>query len=40
VKLALVTSGYPPEVGGVEQYVHQLARELGRLGHTVDVLTQ
>jgi len=40
MRIALVTPGYPPEVGGVESYVHRLAVELNALGLVVDVLTQ
>jgi glycosyltransferase involved in cell wall biosynthesis len=40
MRIALVTPGYPPEVGGVEFYVQHLAVELNALGFTVDVLTQ
>jgi glycosyltransferase involved in cell wall biosynthesis len=40
MRIALVTPGYPPEVGGVEFYVQHLAVELNALGLAVDVLTQ
>jgi len=35
-----VTSGFSPEVGGVEAYVRNLAHELHRLNCEVDVITQ
>lgn len=40
MRIALVTPGFPPEVGGVEFYVQSLAIELNALGFAVDVLTQ
>src|ERR1035437_2705577 len=40
MRIALVTSAYPPEVGGLEVYVQRLAFELNALGLGVDVLTQ
>lgn len=39
LRLALITSGLWPEVGGVERYVWRLAVELVRLGVEVSVLT-
>jgi glycosyltransferase involved in cell wall biosynthesis len=38
-RIALVTPGYPPQVGGVELHVAELARRLARRGAEVDVLT-
>ena len=40
MRVALVSSGFAPEVGGVEAYVQELARSLIDLGCNVDVLTQ
>lgn len=40
MRIGLVTPGFPPEVGGVEFYVQNLAVELNTLGFVVDVLTQ
>lgn len=39
-RIAMVTPGYPPDVGGVEQHAGQLAPALVKLGFAVDVLTQ
>jgi glycosyltransferase involved in cell wall biosynthesis len=38
-RVALVTPGYPPTIGGVERHVAHLAAGLAGLGHHVDVLT-
>jgi len=35
----MVTPGYPPDVGGIEQHVGHLAAGLAELGFAVDVLT-
>jgi glycosyltransferase involved in cell wall biosynthesis len=40
MRIALVTPAYPPEVGGIESYVENLATALVALNHQVDVLTQ
>jgi glycosyltransferase involved in cell wall biosynthesis len=40
MRIALVTPGFAPEVGGIESYVRSLSVELNALGHEVDVLTQ
>lgn len=38
--LVFLSRTYPPgDVGGIGRYVHQLATELGKLGHQVHVLT-
>jgi glycosyltransferase involved in cell wall biosynthesis len=40
MRVALVTPGFEPEVGGIEAYVRNLADQLADLGCHVDVLTQ
>jgi len=40
MRVALVTSGYPPHVGGVERHTQRLAQSLAGLGCEVEVLTQ
>jgi len=40
MRIALVTPGFAPEVGGIESYVQRLSVELNALGYAVDVLTQ
>ena len=40
IRVALVTPKFPPEIGGIEAYVSNLAVELAALDHQVDVLTQ
>jgi glycosyltransferase involved in cell wall biosynthesis len=40
MRVGLVTSGFPPQVGGIEAYVDRLARQLVAMGCDVDVLTQ
>jgi hypothetical protein len=40
MRIALVTPGFTPEVGGIESYVQNLSVELNALGYAVDVLTQ
>ena len=37
--IALVSSSFAPHVGGVEEHVRQVARELRALGDTVEVWT-
>lgn len=37
VRVALVTSNYPPSIGGIEQHVSELAVALTRLGCEIDV---
>jgi phosphatidylinositol alpha-mannosyltransferase len=39
VRIGIVTELYSPSVGVVEEHVHQFAREAGRLGHSVKILT-
>jgi glycogen(starch) synthase len=39
VKVAQLSTRYPPGPGGVERHVAELARRLGARGHTVDVYT-
>jgi glycosyltransferase involved in cell wall biosynthesis len=39
MRIALITPLYAPFVGGVEQHVGQLAREMTQRGHAVDILT-
>jgi len=39
MRILLLTDFYPPMVGGVEQHVQTLARELAGRGHTVTVAT-
>lgn len=38
-RIALVTSSFAPHVGGVEEHVRHVARELTNLGHSVEVWT-
>lgn len=40
MRIALVSPGYPPAVGGVEQVVAQQARALAKTGHKVEVYAQ
>lgn len=40
MRVALVTPGFHPEIGGIEAYVRSLAHELTALNCQVDVLTQ
>ena len=40
MRVALVTSAYPPHLGGVEHHVQGLAQSLAGLGCEVEVLTQ
>lgn len=39
LRICMVTDCYPPSVGGIENHVYALSRELGRLGHRVTVVT-
>lgn len=39
LRVALISSSYHPHVGGVEEHVRQVARELMRKGHAVEVWT-
>ena len=39
LRVCMVTDCYPPSVGGIENHVYALSRELGRLGHTVAIVT-
>ncbi|MBQ7363397.1 MAG: glycosyltransferase family 4 protein [Clostridia bacterium] len=38
-RICLVSSQYLPHVGGVENYVYNLSRELARRGHSVTIVT-
>ena len=40
MRIALVTPGYPPTLGGVERHVAELSETLARLGHEVHVFSQ
>jgi glycosyltransferase involved in cell wall biosynthesis len=40
VRIAYVSSGYPPDLGGVERHVAELATRMAADGHAVEVLTQ
>lgn len=40
MKIAYLTPGYPPDLGGVERHVSELARRLAADGHLVEVLAQ
>jgi glycosyltransferase involved in cell wall biosynthesis len=39
LRICLLTDCYPPGIGGIESHVYSLASHLGRLGHSVDVVT-
>lgn len=39
LRICMVTDCYPPSVGGIENHVYALSRELGRLGHRVTIIT-
>ncbi|GGL35806.1 glycosyltransferase family 4 protein [Phycicoccus endophyticus] len=39
MKVALLSDCYPPRLGGIERQVHDLAHELARAGHGVEVFT-
>jgi phosphatidylinositol alpha-mannosyltransferase len=39
VKICIVSQSYYPKPGGVTEVVHYTARELRRLGHTVEIIT-
>ncbi len=39
LRICMVTDCYPPSVGGIENHVYALSRELGRLGHRVTIVT-
>lgn len=39
LRIAQVTNGFPPSVGGVETYVYNLSVALARRGHHVEVFT-
>ncbi len=39
LRICMVTDCYPPSVGGIENHVYALSRELGRLGHHVTIVT-
>lgn len=40
MKIAMVTSGYAPDIGGVERHVERLSERLAAGGHEVHVFTQ
>ncbi len=39
LRICMITDCYPPSVGGIENHVYALSRELARLGHHVSVVT-
>jgi phosphatidylinositol alpha-mannosyltransferase len=39
LRIALVTEDYYPQLGGVPEHVHHLAKELDALGHTATIVT-
>ncbi len=39
LRIALVAEDYYPQLGGVPEHVHHLARELDRLGHNTTIVT-
>ncbi len=40
-RYCFLSQSYPPgEIGGIGRYIHQLAREVARMGHDVHVLTK
>ena len=39
MRIGIVTEYYYPSIGGVQEHVHNFAREARRLGHTVKVVT-
>ncbi len=39
MRIGIVTEYYYPSIGGVQEHVHNFAREARRLGHTVKVIT-
>jgi glycosyltransferase involved in cell wall biosynthesis len=39
LRICMVTDCYPPSIGGIENHVYALSRELGRLGHAVTLVT-
>lgn len=39
LRICMITDCYPPSVGGIENHVYALSRELARLGHSVTIVT-
>lgn len=39
LRICMITDCYPPSVGGIENHVYALSRELARLGHHVTIVT-
>ena len=39
LRVCMVTDCYPPSVGGIENHVYALSRELGQMSHSVAVVT-
>ncbi len=39
LRICMITDCYPPSIGGIENHVYALSRELARLGHRVTVVT-
>ncbi|MGB9593359.1 MAG: glycosyltransferase family 4 protein, partial [Anaerolineae bacterium] len=39
LRICMITDCYPPSVGGIENHVYALSRELAHLGHHVSVVT-
>ncbi len=39
MRIGIVTEYYYPSVGGIQEHVHNFAREARRLGHTVKIIT-
>ena len=39
LRIALVAEDYYPQLGGVPEHVHHLARELDALGHSATIVT-
>lgn len=40
MKFLIVTSEYPPRVGGAGSYIHDLANGLAKIGHEVEIITR
>src|SRR5437867_13443560 len=39
MRIAQVSHKFPPSIGGIENYVHRLSRDLAAEGHLVTVIT-
>ena len=39
LRIGLVTEDYYPQLGGVPEHVHHLAKELDALGHSATIVT-